>query len=186
MDDTRERILNAALNLFSENGYSGVGTKSIARAAGVNEVTIFRTFGSKRQLFVEVYQRFSVHAHEVTVPHTLGEDLCAELSTITASVAALFLQNSKIVRMSIKELGNFPEIDSDLREQPHQLEGVILSYLRGVYTSIPLSETPERLAHILVATLMGTVIHLKHVMDERGIYALVEDFTAIFCKGIRA
>lgn len=51
---TREKILNAALELFAEKGFSGSTTKEIARRARVNEVTIFRQFRSKRALFSSV------------------------------------------------------------------------------------------------------------------------------------
>ncbi|RJP30802.1 MAG: TetR/AcrR family transcriptional regulator [Candidatus Omnitrophota bacterium] len=56
---TRGRILNAALKVFSHAGYSGSTTLAIAKAAGVNEVTLFRHFGSKQQLFAEIINRFS-------------------------------------------------------------------------------------------------------------------------------
>lgn len=49
--NTRDKILNAALELFAEKGFSASTTKEIARRAKVNEVTIFRQFRSKRALF---------------------------------------------------------------------------------------------------------------------------------------
>lgn len=51
---TRDKILNAALELFAEKGFSASTTKEIARRARVNEVTIFRQFRSKRALFSAV------------------------------------------------------------------------------------------------------------------------------------
>lgn len=51
---TRDKILNAALELFAEKGFSASTTKEIARRAKVNEVTIFRQFRSKRALFAAV------------------------------------------------------------------------------------------------------------------------------------
>jgi AcrR family transcriptional regulator len=48
---TREKLLNAAFWFFSRRGYSGSGTREIAARARVNESTLFRTFGSKRELF---------------------------------------------------------------------------------------------------------------------------------------
>ena len=48
--DTRQRILAAGAAEFAENGYARATTRSIARRAGVNEVTLFRHFGSKREL----------------------------------------------------------------------------------------------------------------------------------------
>ena len=56
---TRERILQAALELFSRKGFLGATTKEIASAAGVAEVTLFRHFPSKEDLFVAVINRYS-------------------------------------------------------------------------------------------------------------------------------
>ncbi|MDD1771586.1 MAG: TetR/AcrR family transcriptional regulator [Methanomassiliicoccales archaeon] len=50
----KERILSSAFELFAEKGYGTTTTKDIAQRAGVNEVTVFRSFGSKEALFKEV------------------------------------------------------------------------------------------------------------------------------------
>jgi len=57
---TRERLLEAAYKCFSQKGYVGATTKEISRLAGVSEVTLFRHFGSKRELFSEVLVKYSV------------------------------------------------------------------------------------------------------------------------------
>ncbi len=49
IDETR--IFDAALDLLVSRGYEGATTLKIAKAAGVNEVTLFRRFGSKAGLF---------------------------------------------------------------------------------------------------------------------------------------
>jgi TetR/AcrR family transcriptional regulator len=46
----KERLLRAAVQVFSEKGFSGASTREIARRARVNPVTLFRTFNSKEQL----------------------------------------------------------------------------------------------------------------------------------------
>jgi AcrR family transcriptional regulator len=48
--DTRQRIIAAALGLFGRVGYTQATTRAIAKRAGVNEVTVFRHFGSKKGL----------------------------------------------------------------------------------------------------------------------------------------
>ena len=48
---TKEKILTAAMSLVSEKGYLGATTREIARTAGVTELTLFRHFGSKENLF---------------------------------------------------------------------------------------------------------------------------------------
>lgn len=54
MEDTRNRILKAALELFSTQGYTAATTRQIASLAGVTEVTLFRHFPAKEKLFEEV------------------------------------------------------------------------------------------------------------------------------------
>ncbi|MBZ6377334.1 hypothetical protein B5C34_05450 [Pacificimonas flava] len=52
--ETRTRVLEAANNLFSQQGFSKTGTADIARAANVSEGSIFYHFGSKRALLEEL------------------------------------------------------------------------------------------------------------------------------------
>ncbi|WP_028841843.1 TetR/AcrR family transcriptional regulator [Thermodesulfobacterium hveragerdense] len=57
--NTKKRILEAALKVFSEKGFLGATTKEIAKQAGVAEVTLFRHFGSKENLFAETINQYS-------------------------------------------------------------------------------------------------------------------------------
>jgi AcrR family transcriptional regulator len=51
--DVREQLLGAALKVFADAGFRGATTRRIAHEAGVNEVTLFRQFGSKQGLILE-------------------------------------------------------------------------------------------------------------------------------------
>ena len=50
MTEKKERILQAALRLFAEQGYNGTSTSKIAKAAKVSEALIFRHFENKEGL----------------------------------------------------------------------------------------------------------------------------------------
>ncbi|MGB3723469.1 MAG: TetR/AcrR family transcriptional regulator [Pacificimonas sp.] len=52
--ETRQRVLEAANQLFSQRGFAKTGTADIARAADVSEGSIFYHFGSKRALLEEL------------------------------------------------------------------------------------------------------------------------------------
>ncbi len=52
-NETQRRIVQAALDLFAEHGFTGATTDAIARRAGVTEKTLFRHFGTKKQLFAK-------------------------------------------------------------------------------------------------------------------------------------
>lgn len=50
-DQTRARILDAALQAFSDNGLAGARTEQIAAAAGVNKALLYYYFQSKQTLY---------------------------------------------------------------------------------------------------------------------------------------
>lgn len=54
MTERQQAILQAALDLFAEQGYAGTPTKQIAEAAGVAEGTIFKHFRNKRGLLLHL------------------------------------------------------------------------------------------------------------------------------------
>ncbi|MEH2321116.1 TetR family transcriptional regulator [Nostoc sp.] len=53
---TRQRLIQAALELFSAQGVSATTTRQIAEKAEVNEVTLFRNFGNKHGLLLAVLE----------------------------------------------------------------------------------------------------------------------------------
>ena len=54
---SRERILDAAIALFSERGYAGTGVHEIARRAGIEKAALYWHFGSKEGLLAAVLDR---------------------------------------------------------------------------------------------------------------------------------
>ncbi|MFR3824232.1 MULTISPECIES: TetR/AcrR family transcriptional regulator [Hungatella] len=50
MDDTSQRIVDAAMGLIRDKGYVATTTKDIAKQAGVNECTLFRKFSGKKDI----------------------------------------------------------------------------------------------------------------------------------------
>src|SRR5512143_2068535 len=65
---TRERILAAALQLFSEKGVRGASTREIARCADISEVTLFRHFATKELLLEEVISHYSLSVVQELIP----------------------------------------------------------------------------------------------------------------------
>lgn len=53
MDDTSQKIIDAAMTLIREKGYVATTTKEIAKKAGVNECTLFRKFKNKKDIVLQ-------------------------------------------------------------------------------------------------------------------------------------
>src|SRR5690606_1821302 len=72
----RVRLLQAALCAFAESGYRGATTRRIAEMAEVNEVTLFRLFGTKKALLeqaVEQSQASTAGVADAYLPDEPGE-----------------------------------------------------------------------------------------------------------------
>ena len=53
MDETSQKIIDAAMILVRDRGYVATTTKEIAKAAGVNECTLFRKFKNKKDIALQ-------------------------------------------------------------------------------------------------------------------------------------
>lgn len=56
MTNKQEKILETALRLFANDGYTATSTNKIAKEAGVSEGLIFRHFGNKKGLLNAIMQ----------------------------------------------------------------------------------------------------------------------------------
>lgn len=68
--DVREALLEAATKVFAEFGARGATTRRIAQVAGVNEVTLFRHFKSKDELFQAALETFARRSQTRALPDT--------------------------------------------------------------------------------------------------------------------
>ncbi len=57
--ETRERIVSAARELIAHGGYAEARVAAVADRAGVATGSVYRHFGSKAELFAEVFRRVS-------------------------------------------------------------------------------------------------------------------------------
>ena len=55
--DTEDKILDAALKVFARKGFDAATTRVIADESEFTEMTLFRKFGTKKNLFREVMIR---------------------------------------------------------------------------------------------------------------------------------
>jgi AcrR family transcriptional regulator len=56
-EDRRALVLAAATRAFSKGGYAGTSTDAVAKEAGVSQPYVVRIFGTKLELFLEVFDR---------------------------------------------------------------------------------------------------------------------------------
>jgi AcrR family transcriptional regulator len=124
----RERILEAALREFAESGSRGATTRRIAEAAGVNEVTLFRRFGSKDALLQHAMQWASEQVLVLQLP-AVPEDPEAELTAWSREHLRALYRVRALLRTSMGEFESNPEVTTTACEVPtrvaRELEGYV-------------------------------------------------------------
>jgi AcrR family transcriptional regulator len=105
---SRQKLLEAAARVFAESGFRGATTRRIAEAAGVNEVTLFRLFGSKSQLLSEAMN--CMHPNlAMELPQVPG-DVEAELTEWATAHLEAMRSMRHIIRKTMAELEEHPEM----------------------------------------------------------------------------
>jgi AcrR family transcriptional regulator len=126
--EIRDRILDAAKRVYAKHGFRGATTRLIAIEADVNEVTIFRTFGSKAALFDSL-----LHSHVATspVPELPGEpdDPESEIIRWCSAVLAHMRENRSLLRKSIGELEERPDAAVSMCEGPNCAGMMLTDYI---------------------------------------------------------
>lgn len=105
--DHRARILEAASRAYAQHGFRGATTRLIAQEAGVNEVTIFRIFGSKSGLFDVLLHARIQHAPTAELPAD-PRDPQRELVEWASATLAQFNESRSLLRKMIGEMEERP------------------------------------------------------------------------------
>lgn len=103
--DTRKKILDCALTLFSKNGYKSTTIKEIALLANVNEITIFRHFQTKERLLDEIFNSYSDVSvvYDLLFGHLSG-DLDVDLRYICNALIDSILENHLFIKFCLIEV----------------------------------------------------------------------------------
>lgn len=107
--ELRDRILDAAAKVYSETGFRGATTRRIADRAGVNEITLFRHFGSKTRLLHEAIHCAGLSSNLCSLPARPTEPRTELLEWASANHAELYARRS-LIRTGMGEIEERPDL----------------------------------------------------------------------------
>lgn len=161
---TRQRLVQAALQLFAVQGITDTTTRQIAELAGVNEVTLFRHFGSKHGLLLAVLEEAEVFTQ-------LGEELGHQAQEIQSFAEAVEVfargylqaleQISEFVRSLVGEAGQYPiENQQAIGHGLNQIHRYTVQYLVTVLAKeqMQVGLSVFRLSSLLNTLLFGYAV----------------------------
>ena len=104
--NSRQRILDAALELFAKDGYKATTIDSIAKKAEVNELTIFRQFKNKKNLFKTIISNSTEKFKNEYFAMIFDEDYKDPkefLESIIKRIAKITDDNIEFLRLTVLE-----------------------------------------------------------------------------------
>lgn len=153
-NDTSKKIMKVALKLFSEQGYYPTTTKQIAEEAGVNELTIFRHFGSKSNLFQVTTEHYVVDSHVDYILNDTEElDFEDSMMLISKRIYDLLVKNTKLYKVQMKLADN--EKDFVKLKLSRKLISVLKEYFIKLNEENIINGEPEIMAVTLINSLLG-------------------------------
>lgn len=164
-EERKKQILESALTVFIKKGYNGATTQEIAKEADLSEVTLFRHFSSKQEMFMK--------GIEPIIIHTLQESILAskELSPedqfkyVLTERIKLISKNHKVIRLVLME----SNISSELSNLNYidKIKNILKSMIENMGFEMKDEEITLRI-------LMGSILSFLFMPDINE--GNIEDF----------
>ena len=161
--ETRNKIMEVALKLFSEQGYYATPTKLIAKEAGINELTLFRHFGSKENLFQETTDKY---VKEMDIRHNIKElieqDFEQSIEKIASDYLEFCFQNKKIYKIQMRLKDNEKEFVR--LKLSREFSVVLQGYFEELITNKIIKGNPELMSVTFINSILGA--YTVYLMTE--------------------
>ena len=190
-NDTKERILDAALELFSQNGYAGANIRELSVSLGLVKSGVYKHYESKEAIWnalldemIAYYaERFGSEEHLPPVPNSLEE-----LTQMTMRMVNLTVRDERIVKTrKVLTLEQYRDVRARELATKHFLTGLTEMFTRifaGMMDKGLLRrDDPAMLAFAYTAPI-SALIHLCDREPEKTEEAIrqVEAFSRHFIK----
>lgn len=132
--DTRAKILKAAIKVFAQNGYDGGRIESISTLAKTYDRMIYYYFGSKEKLFIEVLETIYLQLNEAEQKLELDpDDPVHALTQLVDFVWRYYLEHPEFVAiLNSENLSRARHAKKSARL--NEISGYALSVLDGILT----------------------------------------------------
>jgi TetR/AcrR family transcriptional regulator len=194
-EERKAKIIDAALTLFADKGFSGTKTKEIAEAAGTSEPLVFWHFKSKEEIYREALRTlFGGHPVLPDIEKKIAQkDDHAVFKELALHVIRHNRKDRRIMRLAIfSALEGFPlaEIVHRDDEVGPALPEILCSYIKQRIDDGAFQEQNAEIAAQIFVDLVYTCVLDKEASVSGPPLAysdeeIVENLVRIFVRGLR-
>ncbi len=171
-EERRSQILESALKVFIENGYNKATTQGIADAAAISEVTLFRYFDSKEEIFKEAVEPIIMSTLNKSIFDAKDLNSLEKLRHILKERLRVVNKYGEVIKLVLRE----SEINSEISN---------INYIGK--TSLLLKESIKKAGlengedEFMLRVLMGSILSFLYLpeKDENKIDLFVDRILSI-------
>lgn len=156
-EETRAKLLNSAMTLFAQRGYSETSVKMIAQHAGVAQGLLYNYFDGKEGLLVALFEQSLAQVRESFAAAEDPADPRPSIERLIRASFAIVRENLRFWQLSYG-VRNQVAVIAGLGEQLHTWTDSIRRTLEGYFKAAG-AEQPEIEAAILFAVIDGISQH---------------------------
>lgn len=178
---SRERILEAASRVYAKHGFRGATTRLIAIEAGVNEVTLFRTFGSKSALLEAVLEQHGGTGCGPVLPDEPTDPLAELTAFVAVSLERVRLMRPLLVH-TMGELDERPEAAEFACRGRHDVHDTITAYIRRLQArGLAAPETDVDVAAVMLTAVVMSDAMARHFVPD--VYPPLDEAAERYVRG---
>ena len=165
--DNRDRIIEAALRVFSEVGFAGATMRAVAKAAEVSPGLIHHHFKDKESLWNLVGERISAEFMDAVSVETDRADPAEALRQILANYQRYWKEHPLALRFQLWRVMGAPEEERKTRSKLLN-EYFVPKFKQAQQAGMVRDDVPAGLAMITVGGLIQYFLH-SHVEAEGAV-----------------
>lgn len=175
-EQRRQQILDDAMSVFVKNGFTGSTTSEIAKAAGISEITLYRHFNSKQEVFLEGIEPVFFHSIKESLDEYKHLDNKSKLEHLLIKRILFIKENRDIIKLILKESNLLEEIvkvnyiedstemvkdtlkhiDIHVCNESYAINLIVSTFLNFLYTANNSQEYIEDYVKWIVSILINT------------------------------
>ncbi len=169
VEDRREQIIDAAMHVFSEKGFTKATNKDVAREAGITPGLIYYYFESKEKLLeAMVESRSPIRLLTSLTPQVLALPPEAFLRFIIRQILSIIEGENfiRVMRVMLPEIVHNPEMTPMVAGFIQRVMGFLTSYLESKMEAGELRRSDASLAaQVFLGSVMGFVLR-RHIIRD--------------------
>lgn len=155
-EDRKKQIIESAMNVFKEKGFKGTTTAEIAESAKITEVTLFRYFSSKQEVYLEGVRPFIVKTLEEVVETSSNLNPKERLQAILLDRITFISENYETIKLILNESPELSGMGVDLSSEIRKI----------IEKSIGQAPIREEMRPQAVRMIMGSLLSFLYMPEK--------------------